>query len=240
MRVRKFLHTKAVDPTIAASNGPYLSLSWDEPVMSLERSSEGSVTRWIRQLKAGDHAAVQPLWERYFDRLVRVARERLRGTPRRAEDEEDAALKAFDSLCRGAEHGQFPQLRDRDDLWQLLLVLVARKAWNQARRELQQKRGQGKVQEASAFDLSDEAVDEEQVLEQVIGPEPSPEFALLVADEWQRLFDCLGEATLRSVAQAKLEGQSNSEIAARMDCGLRTVERKLRLIRQVWEKDIEH
>jgi DNA-directed RNA polymerase specialized sigma24 family protein len=207
--------------------------------MPLERSSDGSVTRWIRQLKAGDHAAVQPLWERYFDRLVRVAREKLRGVPRRAEDEEDAALKAFDSLCRGAEHGQFPQLHDRDDLWRLLLVLVARKAWNQARSERQQKRGQGKVHEASAFRPSSEAMDEERILDQVIGPEPSPEFALLVADEWQTLFDRLGDATLRSVAQAKLEGQSNMEIAARMDCGLRTVERKLRLIRQIWEKEIE-
>jgi hypothetical protein len=33
-------------------------------------ASEGSVTNWISQLRAGDAAAAQKLWERYFRRLV--------------------------------------------------------------------------------------------------------------------------------------------------------------------------
>jgi len=74
---------------------------------------EGSVTRWISQLKNGDRAAAQPLWEAYFHRLVALARKRLRGTPRRAADEEDVALCAFDSFYRRAERGQFPKLEGR-------------------------------------------------------------------------------------------------------------------------------
>ena len=35
-------------------------------------SSSGSVTHWVRLLQAGDHAAAQPLWERYFQQLVRL------------------------------------------------------------------------------------------------------------------------------------------------------------------------
>ena len=58
-------------------------------------STDGSVTGWIDRLKAGDHAAAQPLWERYFARLVGLARQRLEGQPRRAADEEDVALSAF-------------------------------------------------------------------------------------------------------------------------------------------------
>jgi hypothetical protein len=44
----------------------------------------GSVTHWIGALKAGDKEAAQPLWERYFDRLVRLAGAKLRAvkTPR--------------------------------------------------------------------------------------------------------------------------------------------------------------
>ena len=69
-------------------------------------ASEGSVTSWLDQLKAGDTAAAQPLWEAYFRRLVALARGKLQGAPRRAADEEDVALSAFDSFCRGAEQGR--------------------------------------------------------------------------------------------------------------------------------------
>ena len=69
---------------------------------------ETSVTQWIDRLKAGDPDAAQELWERYFRRLVGLARKKLRAAPRRAADEEDVALSAFDSFCRGAEQGRFP------------------------------------------------------------------------------------------------------------------------------------
>src|SRR5262245_28813364 len=85
--------------------------------------SPGSVTIWLSQLKAGDTAAAQHLWQGYYRRLVGLARQRLQGRPRAVADEEDVALSAFDSFCQGVERGRFPQLDDRDDLWQLLVVL---------------------------------------------------------------------------------------------------------------------
>src|SRR6516225_7466478 len=109
-------------------------------------SPGGSVTHWIGRLRAGDQAAAQPLWQLYFRRLVGLARKRLQGTPRRAADEEDAALSAFDSVCRGIENLRFPQLVGRDDRWRLLVVITARKALDLARHETRQKRGGGKVQ----------------------------------------------------------------------------------------------
>jgi hypothetical protein len=87
-------------------------------------SSKRSVTRWIDRLKAGNRAAAQRLWERYFKRLVAVARSQLRDTPRRAADEEDVALSAFNSFCRGAERGRFPELLDRNSLWRLLVTMT--------------------------------------------------------------------------------------------------------------------
>src|SRR5262245_43324907 len=66
----------------------------------LAMPSAGSVTHWLGLLRAGDHAAAQPLWERYFSRLVGLARAKLQGLPRRAADEEDVALSAFDSFSR--------------------------------------------------------------------------------------------------------------------------------------------
>src|SRR5437868_6100048 len=106
---------------------------------------EGSVTRWIGGLKEGDPEAARRLWQRYFDDLVRLARARLRDAPRGAADEEDAALSAFDSLCRGAAAVRFPRLDDREDLWRVLVTITARKAADLIQHERRRKRGGGRV-----------------------------------------------------------------------------------------------
>src|SRR5689334_463529 len=118
-------------------------------------SSADSVTHWLTLLKAGDRDAASPLWERYFRRMVGLARVKLRALPRGSADEEDVALSAFDSFCRGAEHGRFPRLGSRDDLWRLLLVITARKAYHLIRDETTGKAGGGRV--VSETDLPPDA-----------------------------------------------------------------------------------
>jgi len=85
---------------------------------------EDPVTHWIDQLKAGDSTAAQKLWERYFQQLVSMARAKLHGRRHGPADGEDVALSAFDSFCRGAERGRFPQLHDREDLRRLLIKKI--------------------------------------------------------------------------------------------------------------------
>jgi DNA-directed RNA polymerase specialized sigma24 family protein len=196
-------------------------------------SSAGSISHWISELKAGDPQAAQPLWEGYCRRLVGLARSKLAGTPRGAADEEDVALSAFDSFCRGAQRQRFPQLADRDDLWHLLVVITARKALRLAEQERAQKRGGGKVWGETEMRGGSEG----DQLAQVVGNEPTPEFAAEVAEECRRLLDCLGEADLRAVALWKMEGYTTEEIATRLGCVPRTVERKLRVIRGLWKKE---
>ena len=75
-------------------------------------------------------------------------------------------------------------------------------------------------------------------LQQIIGREPSPDFALQVAEECRRLLDRLDDDTLRSVALLKMEGHTNDEIAFRLGFAPRTVERKLRRIRTLWSQSI--
>jgi DNA-directed RNA polymerase specialized sigma24 family protein len=196
-------------------------------------AADDSVTFWMTQLKAGDDAAAQKLWESYFHRLVALARQRLRGSRRREADEEDVALSAFDSFCRGAGEGQFPRLADRDDLWQVLVLLTARKALYQVEREHCLKRG-GAVRGESAFlDLANED-SAEAGIEQVIGHEPSPGFAVQVADECDRLLGRLGDPGLRAIALWKMEGYTNEEIGQKLGCAVATVERRLQLIRKLW------
>ena len=192
-------------------------------------SSEGSISRCLALLKAGDTSSAQQLWEAYSGRLMSLARARLKGLPRRVADEEDIALGAFDSFCRRASRGEFPRLDDRGDLWQLLVVLTMRKVIDLARHERRKSRGGGEV-----LSLADVA---EHGLEGIPDPEPTPELAAQVAEECRRLLDVLDDETLRSIAVAKLEGYTNAEIAARLDCVPQTVERKLRLIRNLWARE---
>lgn len=192
---------------------------------------EGSITRWIEQVKDGDAAAANDLWQRYYRRLVGLARKKLRQAPRRVADEEDVVLEAFDSFYRGAEKGRFPKLDDRDDLWQVLVMITARKAANQLKRQARQKRGGGQVGGESVFRQGD---DESWGIDQVVGSEPTPEFAAHVTAQCRELIELLDDPTLRVVALSKLEGYTNEEIAAALDCKVRTVERKLQMIRRVW------
>ena len=201
---------------------------------------QGSITRWLGDLKAGDPEAAQPLWERYYARLVRLARARLnlRRRSAAAEDEEDAALSAFHSFCEGAAHGRFPRLADRDDLWKLLVVITARKAGAQLQREGRHKRGGGRVVDAADLrDRDPSASAGDDLLDQVIGTEPTPEFAAMVAEEYRRLLDSLDDDELRRVALDRMEGYTTDEIAARLGCARRTVARRLDLIRKTWEAE---
>ena len=188
----------------------------------------GSVTAWIGDLKSGGDAAVQPLWERYFERLVQLAHKRLIGSTQADSDGEDAALNAFDSFCRGVKNGRFPRLEDRDDLWRILVVLTQRQVADQIRHGMAQRRGGGKAR--GAVRPGEDGTD----LDQLPGLEPTPEFAAMLAEEFTRRLDALGDENLRRVAVWKLEGYTAEEVAARLGCTRRAVQRKLNLIRREW------
>jgi RNA polymerase sigma factor (sigma-70 family) len=198
-------------------------------------ASEGSVTCWLGQLRAGDPAAVQRLWQRYFQRLVGLARHKLRNASRRVADEEDVALSAFDSFCRNAERGRFPQLLDRDSLWRLLVVWTARKATHQIRDERRLKRSVDAVIHGQTSGDSEE----NSLLEQVLSREPDPAITTEVADQFRHLLRTLNDPELEAVALARMEGYSVEEIAGQVGYAVRSIKRKLQLIRGLWEKELK-
>jgi RNA polymerase sigma factor (sigma-70 family) len=194
---------------------------------------EESVTEWLEHLKEGDANAARNIWERYFASLVHLARGHLAGVRRVAADEEDVVLSAFAGFCRAIDQGRFPQLNDRDDLWRVLVCLTERKAIDLVRGEQRLKRGGNIAQES---DLEDSRPAGR--LAGVPDREPTPAFAAQMAEECQRLLDLLGDEQLRALTLYKLEGYTNEEIAVKLGCALRTVERKLNLIRELWEREI--
>lgn len=195
-------------------------------------STDPSVTTWLGRLRAGDAAGAQPLWERYFARMIHVARQRLAGTARAAADEEDVALSAFHSFCRAAAADRFPRLDDRSDLWQVLVVLTARKAHAERRRQWAAARGG-----TAGPDGRRVAAPADVPLEQLVGDEPDPAMVALVGEQYDRLLAALPDDALRRIARLRLEGYTVPEIAAREGVTARTVERKLSLVRGFWEAE---
>jgi DNA-directed RNA polymerase specialized sigma24 family protein len=193
-------------------------------------SEEGSVTLLLGRLRGGDPAAsadaTARLWGRYFGALVRLARTRLPGTVRRAADEEDIALSALDSFCRGEAAGRFPTLGDRDDLWRLLATITLRKVRDAIEHEWRQKRGAGRSGEGA------------EVLDELFARDPSPEVAAQFADLLGHLIARLGDDVLRRLAELKLLGHTEEEMAAALGISPRTVRRKLDLIRRLWEREV--
>jgi DNA-directed RNA polymerase specialized sigma24 family protein len=196
--------------------------------------NENSVTCWLDGAKAGEDRDIQRLWDRYFEKLVRLAGSRLPVHARRAYDEEDVALSAFQSFCEGIGQGQFPHLGDRDDLWRVLATITTRKVIGSLRHQTRQKRGGGQVLGESA--LTDGKTAGEDGLARFLGREPTPDAAAEFADACDHLFQRLEDPVLKSIALRKLEGWTTEEIAGELSTTRRTVDRKLKLIRALWEE----
>ncbi len=200
--------------------------------------SEGSITAWIQQLNDGAADAAQQLWIRYADRLTELARRKLGAAPKRIADEEDLAQSVFHLLCRGAQAGRLQNLRGRDDLWWWLLMTTRQRSVDYVRRETAQKRGGGRVQ---ALNPGSPAGDSsgELAWNDVIGAAPTPEFLVMLQEQNERMLALLRDDRLRSIAMWRMEGFTVSEIAARLAIGVRAVERKLRLIRDKWRRELQ-
>jgi len=196
-------------------------------------NSLSPVRVWVSQLKDGDPQAAQQLWNTYFSRMVKAARARLHGAASRMADEEDVALSAFKSFCRGTQDGRFPQLHEHEDPWPLLLALTRHKAIDLVRYERRVKRGGTGIHSTASASL-ESPPQEWANLSELIGREPDPQITLQIAEECQHLLDSISDTILRAVALWKMEGFTTEEIAGKLGCTTRTVERKLHMIRRLW------
>lgn len=198
-------------------------------------SSRDSIVAWISGLKAGNSSCAYRLYNDVYDKLVRMSKQRMAGMTPRWADEEDVALSVFQSFCERAAASQFPKLDNRDDLWKILVTLTCRKVRDYVRFDRRLKRGGGAVRGESVFG---EAGDSNNPgMQAVGGNELAPGMALFIAEESQRLLDSLQDDTLAQIAVWKMEGFTDQDIATKLDCAVRTVERKVARIREKWSRE---
>jgi len=194
-------------------------------------SDSGSISALLECLKEGDDEAVRRLWERYSRRLVALAKKKLQGAPLGVADEDDAANSAFYSFCRRAAQGQFPNLKDRTSLWALLMKLTAHKAADLLRRFGREKRPRPPLPPAESDNTPTD-------LDDIPGDELTPFEEVIMKEAFEVLLARLRDPVLRRVAVWKFEDFTNAEIATKLGCAVATVERRLKLIRMRWGKEL--
>jgi DNA-directed RNA polymerase specialized sigma24 family protein len=174
------------------------------------------------------------LWNRYFQSMVVVARRRLNGNVTLV-DEEDVALSAFDLIANALRRGRYPDVGDREAFWRMLALSTARKASDHIKMEGAAKRGGGRAAEAGASRMSRQMID----LDHLPSDSMDPFLLATMSDECLRLLRLLDDDELATVAQWKLEGYNNDEIAERLGYSRRTVQRMTKLIRRIWSREVE-
>lgn len=204
--------------------------------MANEMTSEHSVTQYIEGLKQGDQEAAQKIWERFLNRLIRLADQKLKSSPRKAMNEEDVVQQAFADFFRQVQDGRFSKLNDRNDLWQILAMLVDRRATDQIRKQTTQKAGGGTVRTESIFIMPGDPSGQVGIAG-IPDMVPTPELAAEFTDLFGQRLAALKDNDYQQIALLKMQGHTNREIADSLGSSLRTVERRLDQIRSIWSTD---
>jgi len=183
----------------------------------------------IDDFRLGGDRAADALFTRYYERLVRLARQRLTSLPRRVVDEEDIATAALTSLFTRLADGSYPEARSDEDLWRILATIVEHKLLDEIRRQRAHKRGNGKTRGESIFARSAKA-EGGSGFDRFAGEDLSTGLRSICV----HLFELLESDHLRELAMLRLEGYTTAEIAEKLGCTRRTVQRRLKLIEKIW------
>jgi serine/threonine protein kinase len=198
----------------------------------------GSVTDLLGRLRSAEpdvrDEAAAAIWGRYCESLLDLACRSLDRRLQRRVGADDVVQHTFKSFFFRQQRGQY-DLADRSDLLRLLVRMTLNKARGAAVKESRRRRDYRREQPVRA-NPADRGSESHWLLEQAKQGHPTPEDAAAFSEEVEHRLARLPE-DLRRVALYKLEGYTNAEIAAlpAMGCTVRTVERKLRLIREAWD-----
>lgn len=186
----------------------------------------GSVSYWLKELKTGDSLAVEAIWYRYYQRVVELASRKMKVNPDRAVDGEDIAQLAMHRFCTNATLGCYPNLDDREQLWDLLVVFTL----NRIRKHLRAcNRLKRSGQHSQVFEFS-----QLEVLKDLQTPE-APTIMADMVDAWlNRLDQEDPSGQLKQIAIWSMDGISGSDIARILKKRKSFVLHQIRLIRLLW------
>ncbi len=198
---------------------------------------DGSITRCFRLIRNGDTTSFSRLWERYFPGLTRLARRWMSANHCRISDDEDVVISVFDAIARGAEAGKFSNLRDRDELWRLMVSITRHKVRTKTRMERRTKRGFGRILRQPTISNGTSVI--ELSLDDIHGSNgSSPESLASIVDQYRFLLARLGDDSLKAVVAGTLKGESHEQMALKLGVTERTIRRKLQVVRSIWRTEL--
>ncbi len=198
--------------------------------------SQSPVTMWLRQLESGDPTSAGELYQHFCSRLQNLISRHIPASVRATYDADDVAVSAFHSLFMGVREQRY-LLGNRTDIWHLLLTIAERKIAKRIRFETQEKRDIRRRLQNSVFvsPPSGPRRDASGGVNSLPSHEPTPAFAAEVAETCEHLLGALPDDCCRTIALLMLENYTAEEVAMKLGCTRRTVQRKLLVIRRTWQ-----
>jgi RNA polymerase sigma factor (sigma-70 family) len=192
-------------------------------------NAAGSITCLVPQLRDRNELAIEAIWRRYVRRVHGAARPVIAGLGPGVGDEEDVAQSAFHAFYEAAAGDRLPPIGNRDELWRLLLTITRRKAINRLRREYRIRRGGG-ARAVHDADAVNRRCDDANLSVELVELQ---EFV----DELFEMLHATGDKRLAEIARLRLEGFQNQEIADKLGCAARTIQRKLHILERLWREN---
>lgn len=170
----------------------------------------------IDRFLGGDDSAATEIFQRYIERLTRLARARLSLKLARRVDADDVVLSAWRSFFFGVEEGRL-RVERSGDLWALLARMTLYKLYRSARRHRAGRRDLHREESPTAvLQLADDS--------------PGPDEVVAFNDELISLLESL-DPQGRRVLELSLQGYQQQDIADLIGKSERTVRRSLGRIR---------
>jgi RNA polymerase sigma factor (sigma-70 family) len=179
------------------------------------------------ELKRSCNSAYESLWSRFLSPLKSLAQQQVGKQLQAKFDADDVVQSVFLSFVAGLNAGRL-RLDSSEELRGLLALMVTRKCaryvgrYSAGRRSVQRETGRWK-EVAQNASLS--------------AREPSPEEALALEEELTGLLAQFDDQD-KEVVRALLDGQSTAQIAERLGCSRRTIQRTVRRVSEVLQPSL--
>jgi RNA polymerase sigma-70 factor (ECF subfamily) len=181
----------------------------------------------LRLWQAGDESAAREIFERYFERLLALARRRISQRLASRVDPEDVVQSAFRTFFGRYKAGQFT-IQDSEDVCKLLARITVHKTLRQiafhkaAKRDPSQEAGQGSDGQAQLLEVLDR--------------EPTPEAVNAFVDQLDHFLKQLRPED-RQILEMRMQGYNSLEIAEKLGISDRKIRRLMERVRGLAQKE---